>query len=122
MLNGDRVRQARELSGLTQSQLAEALRTDQPAIARIESGFLQPDESRIVALANETGFPRSFFFQPDGPLLPLGSLRYRAHASLLSKERTRAYRLAQLVFEIVARLLPRVKFASVRLPTINAPP
>lgn len=42
MINGDRIKQAREIRGWTQKQLAERIGIKQTTISQIESGVLQP--------------------------------------------------------------------------------
>ncbi len=109
MINGERVRQAREFHGLTQTELAGQVGLDQSAIAHIEAGRLQPSQGHIEAIAFRTGFPPSFFSQNSGPDFPLGSLQFRSHATVAARDRVRAYRYGQLVHELANSLLVRVK-------------
>ena len=120
MINGERVRQARELRDLTQTELAKLVGLDQSAIANIEAGRFQPSESNIEAIALSTGFPPSFFSQEPGPDFPLGSLQFRAHASVTTRERVSAYRYAQVVYELVHRLMLRVKPIPVNVQKLSA--
>ncbi len=52
MTPGELVRQRREALGWSQTQLAEAARTRQPVISRIESGRLNPTVDMLTRLAN----------------------------------------------------------------------
>ena len=56
MVNGERVRQARELRGLTQTELAERVDVRQSTIANIENGRLVPSNELIATLAMTLGF------------------------------------------------------------------
>ncbi len=42
MINGDRIKEVRELRGLTQTQLAEKIGVNQSTIAQIERGQIAP--------------------------------------------------------------------------------
>lgn len=79
---GERIRQVRELSRLTQAELAENIGATQPAVSHMESGRTQPSIFMLDRIAMVTGFLPSFFRQPPGPEFPMGSLLfhcYRAH-------------------------------------------
>ncbi len=86
-INGDRVKQAREIKGLTQEELGIRIGKSQSTIAHLERNskqlLLQPSEGVIEAIAFETGFPVGFFYQESGPEFPLGSLLYRSRHSTL---------------------------------------
>src|SRR5882724_8825455 len=71
---GDRVRQAREFCGMTQSELAEKSGLRQSAIAQIEAGAFTPSDAAIQAIAIPTGFEIAFFKQDKAPAeFPFGS-------------------------------------------------
>jgi Zn-dependent peptidase ImmA (M78 family)/transcriptional regulator with XRE-family HTH domain len=114
MIFGERVEQAREYHGLTQTDFAARLRCDQSMIAKVESG-IQPGATLARALADETGFPLSWFEQEPTSHFPLGSLQFRARASMTAKERRQAYQHAKTAYEFIDLLLPRVKTVPLRL-------
>jgi Zn-dependent peptidase ImmA (M78 family)/transcriptional regulator with XRE-family HTH domain len=123
MINGYRIRQARELARLTQAELADAVETVQSTIAQIESGRLQPSESLIEAIALRLGFPVSFFSRNDPPNFPLGSLLFRSHVNMPANERAEISRLGQIEFEIAAVLTKRVRNKiALRLPQLTEEP
>src|SRR5205809_214557 len=103
MISGDRVRQARELRGLTQSALAERLGVSQAEIALIENGRRSTHEALAEAIAFQVGFPPSFFRQETTVDFPFGSLQFRAHATATARERQVAWRWAQTIFELVEK-------------------
>ena len=119
MVNGNRVRLARELRRYTQEQLGDAAGVVQAAIARIEGGELKPSESVVSAIAMRTGFPVSFFFRPDDLDFSLGSLLFRAHAAASGRDRSEAYRHAQIVLECALHLMRRTKWPTLRVPQLS---
>jgi transcriptional regulator with XRE-family HTH domain len=56
MLGGDLVREARRRAGLTQVELAAKAETTQSAIARLESGRVDPGFSQVLRLLELCGF------------------------------------------------------------------
>lgn len=120
MINGERVKFAREFRALTQIELARQIGVSQPTIAQIEKGFKQPSNAVLEALALKTGFSLAFFRQGPPPDLPLGSLLFRSQASFTSRERTRVFRHGQLAYELTETvkdlLTPQLRLPTVRLP------
>ncbi len=74
-VNGERVKQARELIGLTQSDLARKIGVTQPMVAHIEGGFKQPSEEVLSSIATVTRLPAAFFLRGGVPDLPAGWVR-----------------------------------------------
>src|SRR5947207_13825490 len=119
MINGDRVKQARELRGLTQAQLAERTNVTQATIAHIEAGRSQPSEENINAIAMVTGFPLSFFKQETVVDFPMGSLLFRARSSMTSGQRQEAHRYAQTLFGVTEKLSHKLKIPTLRVPRVS---
>jgi Zn-dependent peptidase ImmA (M78 family)/transcriptional regulator with XRE-family HTH domain len=119
MIVGDRVRQARESLGLTQTELAERLDVGQAMIAQLESGRRQPSADLLTRISFLTGYPLSFFRQPALDDFPMGSLLYRARTSVSARQRVRAFRIAQTYFECVKRLREQLDVPAVRLPRLR---
>jgi DNA-binding XRE family transcriptional regulator len=71
--NGDPIRQAREIRGLTQKALADAVGVDQSTVARWEHGLLAASDEQIESVALATKFPVAFFRRDTGPEFPFGS-------------------------------------------------
>ena len=67
MITPARLRQARELRGLTQTALARQVHVHPSAIAQLETGRIQPSPAVLEALGRATGFPPAFFTRPSGP-------------------------------------------------------
>ena len=114
---GERIRQVREIMGWTQLELAEVLGVVQSAVAQIESASYAPSDSALLRLAFKTGFDLRFFRQSNPPAqFPLGTFLYRAQAKVSAKDRAKAHRYAQLIFEFVLRMRDQLKPIPVLLP------
>jgi Zn-dependent peptidase ImmA (M78 family)/DNA-binding XRE family transcriptional regulator len=123
MINGSRIRQARELAQLTQAELAGEVGTTQPIIAQIESGRMKPDNELAGALATRLGVPVSFFSRDDPPDFPPGTLLFRSHVTMLASERDKIQRLGQLEFELSMGLTKQVRNkVALRLPQLSDEP
>jgi len=118
-MSGERIRQVRELRGLTQKQLAEIARIGQSAISQIEAGLTQPSTSVTEAISAATGFPADFFSREAGPEFPAGSLLFRARRSATPSEVREAYRWAELVYECASSLAVRLELMPVSLPQLG---
>lgn len=116
MINGERVRQAREMRALTQTALAEKVGVSQPYVAQVESGYLQPSKEVLEALALRTGFPPAFFRQESSATFPEGSLLFRARRSITATQRAQAHQYAKTIFEGVERMAEKLDLIPVRLP------
>ena len=115
---GDRIRQARELLGWTQEELAAKIHVSQPVIAQLEAG-LYAGRELTSAIAFKTGFPPSFFSDPYIEDFPLGSLQFRGHTRMMRRDRLQAYRYGQLLFELYRRVSMKLKRSPLRLPRIS---
>jgi Zn-dependent peptidase ImmA (M78 family)/DNA-binding XRE family transcriptional regulator len=122
MINGNRVRQAREISGWTQTELAHRVGIKQPTLAQIERGSDKASADVVEAVAHHTECRVSFFELADTIEFPMGSLLFRAHAAATSRQKTEAYRHAQLIFEIRERLAETATELEIRLPRLKESP
>ena len=122
MVNGDRIKQARELRGLTQTELAECIQINRTALTHYEVGRYEPPEGVLDAIALQTGFPLAFFKQETSLDFPLGSLLFRARASITNKEKLKAHRYGQTMFEMMDTLAQKFKDIPLRLPRQRTDP
>src|SRR5450631_4776807 len=116
MINGLRLKQVRELLGLTQSELALKLSVNQSTVAYLEGGYLQPSEELFLNICSCTGFPRSFFERMDVIEFPYGSLLYRSRTSVDAAEKTSANRYGQFMFEVAENLSRKLKYRHFTFP------
>lgn len=119
-MNGERIRQARELCGFTQTELARRADVAQSAVAQIEADVYEPSEAVLEQIAKQTGFDIAFLKRQDPPAnFPLASLLYRSQAKVAACDKARAHRLAQLMFELVLTMRKRLRDIPVMLPRIS---
>jgi Zn-dependent peptidase ImmA (M78 family)/DNA-binding XRE family transcriptional regulator len=119
VIYGNRIRQAREYCGLTQTELARKVGVNQSAIAHIESGRNIPTNDLLFAIAKQTGFMASFFERESTYEFPLGTLVFRARNSLTAKEISQAHQHANVLFEHVQKMAERFNIPDLRLPITN---
>jgi Zn-dependent peptidase ImmA (M78 family)/transcriptional regulator with XRE-family HTH domain len=122
MMTPARLRQAREIRGLTQTALARQVHVHPSAIAQLETGRMQPSPELLDALSGATGFPPVFFMRPSRPPLPLGSLRFRARAAMTARQRRQACWYAQTLYELMASLAAQTEYPAPRLPRLAGDP
>jgi len=122
MITPSRLQQARELRGLKQTVLAQQVGVHPSAIAQLETGRIQPSPAVLDALSRATGFPPAFFTRPSGPILPLGSLRFRARAAMTARQRRQACWYAQTLYELMAQMAAQTEYPAPRLPRLDRDP
>lgn len=121
-MSGERFRQARELRGLTQTELAARIGVAQSLIASVESDVSPPSDALLRAFAFQCGFPLSHFEQDDPPDFTFGSLMYRSRVALTARERRVAYRYGQVAFELAEKLGARLRTVPLNIPRVEEPP
>ena len=121
MIFGERVKQARELRGFTQTKLAELLKVTQGRIAQIEGEFRDVADSLIAEIAYHTDLPLSYFSKAPVNRLSAGSLLFRARTSISKREVTQSLRDAEHVFGL-AESLARDLDIPVSLRTLDGDP
>ena len=122
MIFGARVTQAREFAQLTQAQLAASVGVAQATIADLERGRIQPSSELLAKIASSLHFDPQFFSREVPQHFALGTLEFRARASMSAKEKKHAYQYAHLVFELASLLASRLNMPRIRLPRIEGDP
>jgi Zn-dependent peptidase ImmA (M78 family)/transcriptional regulator with XRE-family HTH domain len=118
MIYGERIRQAREFKGLTQTHLANSIGIKQSAISEIEYNEISPSENVLKEIARQTGFLPSFFELEPDENLTIGSLNYRSRKSTTMREETRVYQYANLLYQQVKRVCLDTMMPPNRLPQL----
>jgi len=113
---------AREIAGLTQTELGELIGTTQSGIASMEANLYRPSPEYLQVLGKETGFGPSFFEPSHIDEFPSGALLYRARAAVTKAERQRAHGLTSVAFELALFLGRKLKQVSVNLPRLKESP
>ena len=119
MINSDRIKQVRELRGLTQKKLAKRIGIKQSAISQNEGGILSVSDEIMQRIILQTGFPLSFFKQPNSIDFPLGSLLFRKRSSMTLKERCEARQYARTIFEVLEKMMLKISPIANRLPRLD---
>jgi Zn-dependent peptidase ImmA (M78 family) len=119
MINGFRVTQAREITRLTQAELASKTNMRQSQIADLESGLMEVTAARkkqIEAIAIATGFSVGFFMQDLPPDVPLGSLLFRCRAKASHSDKNFAKSSAIAHLELIESLAIGAKLLPLHFP------
>ncbi|MCL5883776.1 MAG: XRE family transcriptional regulator [Deltaproteobacteria bacterium] len=122
MINGDRIRQAREIRGFTQKELADKIGITQAAIAQFEGNLAAPLQEKLEAIALQTGFPIAFFKQCPSLDFPLGTLLFRARTSVKYADKNLVRQYGKLSYETVEKMETKLKGVSLRLPKYTGDP
>jgi len=121
LINGSRVKQVRELRGLTQASLADALYVDQTMIAHIERGTKQPTSDLLSVMADLLDMPIDFFRQSHPVEMTKGSLLFRSKVVVGKKTISQAYEYSRLAVELALRLSAYAKLVPNRIPEFSDP-
>lgn len=122
MIYGERIKQARELSGLTQTELAPLIGCKQSAIAHFETNRSLPSADTLKEIGRVTGFMPSFFERPLVVEFAAGSLAYRSKRSLTKKEEAQAYQYAVTMYEQAKEMSQKFNLPAARIPRITEKP
>jgi Zn-dependent peptidase ImmA (M78 family)/DNA-binding XRE family transcriptional regulator len=124
MTNGRRIRQARELCGFSQEELARRASIAQPTIAQFERGLREPSDETLRVLAFQLGFPPSFFREMSASEFPLGThVLYRTRASQQTRaDKVKAHRYAETVFQGIEKLGESVELIKPTIPQVRDEP
>jgi Zn-dependent peptidase ImmA (M78 family)/DNA-binding XRE family transcriptional regulator len=121
LIYGERIKQARELNGLTQSELAEQVGCNQSAIAHFENNRILPSNEILKRIADVTRVLPNFFEREPSDF-SLGSLSYRSRRSFSKKEEAKAYQYASTMYEQVKHLSNKLSLPPLRFPRISEKP
>jgi Zn-dependent peptidase ImmA (M78 family)/DNA-binding XRE family transcriptional regulator len=122
MIYGERIKQAREINGLTQIELASIIGCKQAAIAQFENNVSLPSEDTLKLIGKATGFLVSFFETKPISNFSLGSLSYRSRRSLTKKDESQAYQFAVTIYEQVKKMSQKLNLPALRLPKVAEKP
>jgi len=122
IINGERIKQARELNGYTQSELAKLIGCNQSAIAHFENNRTAPSEEVLNQIADVTNVLPEFFEKPSVNGFSLGTLSYRSRNSLTKKEESKAYQYAITMYEQIKTLSNKVSLPTLRFPRLSEKP
>lgn len=122
MFLGERIRQAREIRGLTQEELADKLGCSQALVAQIEAGFKLPSDDFVESVADATEFPLTFFNEPPHLEFGIAEILLRAQRTAKRREILSTVRYAEHVYAIYSALAARLKPIPARIPEVVGSP
>lgn len=76
LVSGDRIKQARQIRGLSLQRVADLIHRTKRELIRYETDLEQPPVETLERIAIVVGFPIGFFRQPPGPQFSMGSLDF----------------------------------------------
>src|SRR5262249_39520934 len=115
---GERIRAARQMLGISQTELAEAVGVGQSMISQVENGSRTATRDLLAAVGRTTGTPRSFF-DAVPPDLPTGTLRFCKLALARAWGTRRAKNLVYEAYRVVVQLVQEAGLESPTLPMIT---
>lgn len=116
MIFGERVRQLREMHGLTQLGLVDRMPDlTQSQLSRIEKGLSQPDGETTALLAATLGVTVDFFTRDPTPELAGHSPQLRSRSRLTQRSKASALQWARLIHEEHKRMRAHGSAIPVRL-------
>lgn len=121
MIQGDRIRQVREMHRLTQSDLVRDIPgLTQPQLSRIESGRApDPGDEMVSLLSALLGVTQDFFYKPPAPNLKVHSPQFRARSKMTESAKAAGLQWARLVYEVYEQLRLRANRIPVQLVRLN---
>jgi Zn-dependent peptidase ImmA (M78 family)/DNA-binding XRE family transcriptional regulator len=123
VINGDRLKQARDIRNLKQAELGTLVEAGQSTIAYIENERLSPSGELLSKLASVLGFPVAFFEDETVDDFPLGSLSlFRGRASMTARQEAQAHQYARALYQCSVQLRQHVNSIPLRLPQIEDTP
>lgn len=108
---GRTVRWARKRAGMTQHDLARAVRMPQPSIARIERGAVVPRTTTLLAILNATA--HDLAVEPSGPPVDREAIRRRLKLDVPKRTRQALGSAAKDPRTSPTRILRRLRVAGV---------
>jgi Zn-dependent peptidase ImmA (M78 family)/transcriptional regulator with XRE-family HTH domain len=117
---GSRLREAREVRGLTAVTLAEIVEISPQAISQYEAGKSTPSPEVLHLLASAVNLPEHFFMRPQRPTEG-GAVFYRSMSSATKGARARAERRFEWLQDIVRYLTEFVTFPDSNFPRLDIP-
>jgi Zn-dependent peptidase ImmA (M78 family)/DNA-binding XRE family transcriptional regulator len=122
MTRGDKIRQAREIRGMTQEKLGSEIGRSKALIAQVERGFKEASSDLMEAIAFATKFPLTFFDVPPHIEFPISEVIFRAKADISRKDILAAVRYTEHVFGIALSLSRRLKSIPVGIKSLSSNP
>ncbi|WP_395549310.1 MULTISPECIES: helix-turn-helix domain-containing protein [unclassified Lacrimispora] len=108
--NGARLKSARLYSGMTITEISNAIDISSQAISQYENGKIAPKTEVLLKLIGQLGFPREFFYEQDEEELIVGDTYFRSPSSTLKKEKQAQIERVKLLIKIYLVINKYIKF------------
>lgn len=109
---------ARELRGISQSELSNKIGINQSSLSKFEKGLSNLSENVKFKIADTLGFPYSFFLR-ENVKVPISDFYYRKRASVLKKELSKFEALIDIYRMQIDTLLTSVEIPEYDLPNFD---
>lgn len=114
---------ARELAGLSKTELATLVEKSPSAISQFESGRARPDAQTLRHISLALGLPLTFFNHRAGTsAIPIDACHFRSLRSATQRDRRRLLAIASLLCELVTRLEEDFEFPVDAVSAVTSPP
>lgn len=104
---------------MSAAELARRIEKSTQSISNYECGRQIPSEETLARIANELGFPLSFFARPHIDHISEELVSFRARSKILAGPRSAALSTATLVVELNSIIDRRFRLPEVRVPTLE---
>lgn len=122
LFRSERLTLARELRGLTKTELAERVQKTPGAISQFETGRTKPEPGTVGALALALQVPAGFFARAGGrEPVPTEAAYFRSLRSTTQGRRRQLLSRAVLACELVDLLEAEVEFPPADVPQVTSP-
>ncbi len=115
LFSPERLTLARELRGLSRTELAQKVEKSPSAISQFESGRVGPDAQTLNSIALALGFPIGFFARRCDKLLSLDACHFRSLRSASQRDRRRLLALGAVLCEVVEFIEEQVELPAERI-------
>ena len=123
LFDSARLTVARELKGLTKTELAELVDKTPSALSQFETGRARPDPQTLRRIALALGLPITFFTKRrSASLIPLDACHFRSLRSATQRDRRRLLAVAMLLCELVSELEEYVELPSDQISALARTP
>ncbi len=115
---GERIKEAREIKGYSQTTLAELLGVQNATVSAYEKNKINPSSEVLFQIASITQFPVTFFLNKRAHDQSIRSspVTFRKLTSATKVARTQGERYEDLVYDIFHSLSPYVSFTAPNVP------
>lgn len=117
--NGDRLKAARIIRGMTLTELAEKTYISKQSVSLYENNKNVPDYGRVVALARTLAFPPDFFFGKDKNKTLTTTTYFRSQSTATKKARQAQSAKLELVAKMYDVLFQYLEFPEFKNPKIE---